>query len=590
MWRLLKPSLLLWGALYAGMLLWPLLAGAAITSVGVKSTCLSGCDDVGGGQVGSITVTTPTGTTNNDVMELTVSYHSGVSDLNDPAGWTVVNKGGNAHGAGLAVYVQRVSGAPAANYTVTATSNPAYMTAAIKTYRGVITSDPPYEGACVGGVDATPTADANSCGRSTSVDGEMYVANAGFFKTPSGSQTIAFPGDLTQFWIGAADGVNQVGGASGDRIVTTAGPIGVETLTFGSGTTAAYLIAFSLEPAAAATATPTVTLTATPTPTGTFLTPTTTNTPTKTLTPTQTPTRTITPTATSTVTPIPTSQFACVTPTGRTCKTFTPTPTWTPPPDEVRCVPFTQTPTPGTCAGRSFEDILAFDPTSLWRFDETQGPTPLSGTPTPIRHALDSADTNPGTYSSGAVLTGAGVDLDGSDSVTTAVTYPAEQEQTVLVCFYGTTGTLGAFGPAPITSLAPTAVLEVSNAGTVWWGITFGAGQQQIVPQSIPSWEPPTVSDGKPHIVIATFGHSGGQQVYLDGVKLKGGRPYTVFISPQPSTWTWGWGNVATWPAVSTFGYTGHLDGAAWWNNRQLTDGEVNLLFFTPTPTATPTP
>lgn len=311
-------------------------------------------------------------------------------------------------------------------------------------------------------------------------------------------------------------------------------------------------------------------------------------TPLESATPTQTPTVTATGTVTQTGTVTPTFHIICASPTSTPtpihCKTFTPLPS--------------ATSTPNTCSGKDFDKILALGPTSLWRFNEFPLPTFTAGTvtpgtptttPTPITIAADSVDSNPGTYSTSVQLTGGGIDLDGSDMVTTNVFYPAEQEQSVLVCFYGTTGTLAAF--APSFNTAPSAVVEVSQGGTVWWGITYGAGQQSLVPPLVQSWEPPIVSDGIPHIVVGTLGPA-GQKTYLDGKLLKGTAPYHVFISPQ-STWTWGYGNIANWPGVSIQGYQGHLDGAAWWGNRQLSDAEVAFiseLTPTPSPSVTITP
>lgn len=331
---------------------------------------------------------------------------------------------------------------------------------------------------------------------------------------------------------------------------------------------------------------PTNTPTDTPTPT---ITPTSTDTFTPTATPipatkrcvTRTPTpmtgiydvqidlSTPRPTATE---PSPTSAVTSHTPTPsktpsptlpKSCKTFTQPPTITP----------TITPTPHDCSGFSFNGITALGPSSLWRFDETTTTAP----------AMDGIDSNPGTYVPPLTLA-AGVDVDGQGKVTTGVVYPPSQEQSLLVCFHGTTGTLASFAPPGQNA---TALLEVSNGGTVYWGLTWGSGQQQIVPPAIPSWEPPTVADGKPHVVVATFGQN-GQRTYLDGTLLQQGvGPYRVFTS-APGSWTWGYGNVGNWPAISTFGYSGHFDGVAWWQNRQLSDAEV-FQITAPTPTITPT-
>lgn len=275
-----------------------------------------------------------------------------------------------------------------------------------------------------------------------------------------------------------------------------------------------------------------------------------------------------------------------------------PTPIETP----LRCRIFTMTATPSPtatfadCSGKSFTTIRNLGPASMWRFSEQPPSTYTAGTSTPgtptrtptMIPAADSVDSNPGHYSFGVDFTGAGIDLNGANSVTTTVTYPAEQQQTVLMCFNGTTGTLASF--AASINQSPTALLEVSNAGTVYWGITYGDGQQQLVPEQISGFDNPVVSDGIPHVVVASLGPD-GQKTYVDG-QLIGTRPYRVFKSPQ-STWTWGWGSVTNWPAVSTFGYTGHIDGAAWWPTTQLTDAQVaSISAFTPTitPTVTITP
>ncbi len=245
----------------------------------------------------------------------------------------------------------------------------------------------------------------------------------------------------------------------------------------------------------------------------------------------------------------------------------------------------TATPTPltGGCGATSFQELIALGADHIWRFDELA----------PATQAADSVDADPGTYTGQYILTGHGVDLHGLGSIPTSVTYDAPQEFTYLTCFYGTTGVLASWAPRP--SDKPSAVLSVSNAGTVWWGITYGDGQQQLVPPSVPSWSfglggtgQPIVSDGTEHLVVASLG-AAGQKIYLDG-RLLATRPYRVFIAPTPSAWTFGYGAIAGWPATSTFNYTGRLKGAAWWQTQQLSDAQVLGLWQTRTPTPTPTP
>ncbi len=234
-------------------------------------------------------------------------------------------------------------------------------------------------------------------------------------------------------------------------------------------------------------------------------------------------------------------------------------------------------------AGGSLNDVARLSPTSLWAFDD-----PVDSTV-----AVDSADSNPGHYTGDLKVTGNGVDMDTHGSVTTAVQYVAPQTMSVMMCIRGTTGTFAQFatGPDPANAL-----LEVSPAGTLWWGITYGSGgfgpggsQFSEVPPSVPYWPAPripTVSDGIWHLIVGTLGPSGGQKTYLDG-QLVASAPYHFFIAPTPGTWTFGNGNTAGWPNISGGGYAGHLQYAAWWNGVQLSDGQIDGLVRSPTPVPT---
>jgi hypothetical protein len=235
----------------------------------------------------------------------------------------------------------------------------------------------------------------------------------------------------------------------------------------------------------------------------------------------------------------------------------------------------------------------------MWQFAETAVLTPTRGTPTPgtptptvAVQAADLIDSNPGTYTGQYILTGEGVDLNGNGAVTTAVTYTAPQTMTVLVGARGTTGTFAAFGPPPYWQNVSAALLHVSPAGTLWWGITYGSGQFSLVPPATPFFPDmgnvPVVSDGIEHLMVASLGPA-GQKTYLDG-RLIDTAPYHFFVAPTPGTWTFGNGNIAGWPNTTPAGYFGHIDCAAWWNGRQLSDADVAGLLRTPTATTTATP
>lgn len=312
--------------------------------------------------------------------------------------------------------------------------------------------------------------------------------------------------------------------------------------------------------------------------------------------PTRTPIPTVTRTPTSTTTATPTNTTTA-TPTNTTTLTPTPTPT-------LRDL----------CGNLHFSSILAQNPTSLWPFSETSGTV-----------AADVIDANPGTYRGQYDLTGVGVDLRGQGQITTEVRYGDEfvapQVMTVLVCLHGTTGVLAAYVPTgpsrtptssptpgtpsvtPLLSTTPaptptntppqfnlgnvaSAPINVSNAGTAWWGINYGSGQMSLVPPNLPWFGhglSATVSDGIEHSVIGSLGPD-GQKTYVD-CRLVDTEPRRVFIS-GPGNWQFGAGNLTGWPATSTFAYTGTLEGAAWWNGRQLTDADVQVMCgMTPTPT-----
>ena len=348
--------------------------------------------------------------------------------------------------------------------------------------------------------------------------------------------------------------------------------------------------------------TPTPTLSATPTvtftPGGPTLTPTGTPTITRTATSTDTPsptitpggptltpsrtptlTRTMTPTLTVTVTDTPTrTATPSRTATNSRTPSLTPSETPTPTPTTTFRHCITVTPTLGPCGSLSEEGLIDLEPSSAWSFRETTGTV-----------AHDMIDSNDGTYTGNYILTGDGVDLAGTGSVTTSVTYPAPQTQSIAICARGTTGTFAAFG-IPSQQQPAYSLLEVSFAGTPWWGITYGSGQFQLVPPAVVPWQPvPIVSDGVEHLIIGTLGTVGGQRTYLDG-RLIDSKPYKFFIAPTPSTWTFGSGNIQGWPGVSKQGYSGNISFAAWWPNRQLTDDEVLGLIPSPTATITRTP
>lgn len=294
------------------------------------------------------------------------------------------------------------------------------------------------------------------------------------------------------------------------------------------------------------------------------------------------------------VTPVPDDTccncgvFGCVAPSGGACEEGCATV------PHAQCVESegTSSCVPRACGfgGANLTDIAALNPTSLWAFDEPEDST----------IAIDSADANPGTYTGNLKVTGNGVNMSGQGSVTTAVTYGGGGPQTmsVLACVRGTTGTIASYG----AEAAPAnALLEVSPAGMIWWGNTYGSGQfapapyrsqYSLVPKSSPWWPAPkysTVSDGRYHLVVGTLGQL-GQTTYLDGRKI-GSTAYQYIQVPTPGTWTFGNGNTAGWPNTSGGGYIGHLHFAAFWNGTQLTDSEVGALSasFTPTPTVTAT-
>lgn len=292
-----------------------------------------------------------------------------------------------------------------------------------------------------------------------------------------------------------------------------------------------------------------------------------------TATPTVTSTRTATATQTSTTT-------ATATATNTPTPTLTPTRTPTITPTFIKCK--TVTPTPGPCANVAPNSILAQTPSSMWVFNEL--------TPTPI--AKDIVDSNDGLYSGNYILDGPanpGLQLAGTGRMTTSVPYPAAQTMSVLMCIRGTTGTFAQWASQPPQSTAE-ALLEVSPAGELWWGITYGTGQFQLVPPQTNFIQPvPIVSDGVDHLIVGTLGSLGGQRTYLDG-RLVDSKPYKFFVAPTPGVFTFGYGNVGGWPNTSTFGYSGMIRFAAWWNGRQLSDADVAGFIDTPTPTVTATP
>ena len=314
--------------------------------------------------------------------------------------------------------------------------------------------------------------------------------------------------------------------------------------------------------------------------------PTYTPTETATISPVPTPTRTphiICATVTSTPTPLPASAccdcgpIGCFEPVlGGNCGTcavvFHATCS-----DTQGCVPRACGP-----GGATLNAIGALDPTSVWGFDD----------PPHATVAVDSADSNPGHYFGDLNVSGDGVDMAGQGTVSTAVRYPAPQTMSVMVCVRGTVGTIAQFTNDPNPARA---LLEVSPAGTIWWGITYGSGsfgpggsQVSEVPPSIPYWPAPgipTVSDGIWHLIVGTLGPTGGQKAYLDG-QLVASTSYHFFVAPTPGTWTFGNGNTSGWPNITGGGYEGHLQYAAWWNGTQLTDGQISALVKSPTPTA----
>jgi hypothetical protein len=352
-------------------------------------------------------------------------------------------------------------------------------------------------------------------------------------------------------------------------------------------------------PTGVATATPSITntpaptATQTPTPSHTPLPPTATHTPTRTPTPTQTPTPshtaalvpldvppttvppTNTPTQTATATETPT---ATDTPT----ESPTETPTGTPTPTPTITATFrhcqTVTPTPGNCANSLTGQIVNQNPTSLWNFDELVGPT-----------AFDAIGDNDGAYLGQYLLTGQSVALAGAGKVLMPTPYPAPGSMTILMGINGTTGTFFQMAPPGPGSL-PAAVLEVSQAGTLWWGIRYGSGQFWLVPPQQPYWDPiAAVSDGVDHTIVGTFGPQLGMRTYVDG-RLIDAKPFKPITMPTPGQLTFGYGNVAAWPAISGLYYNGQIKCAAWWNNRQLTDQEIADFLPSITPTATGTP
>jgi len=359
-------------------------------------------------------------------------------------------------------------------------------------------------------------------------------------------------------------------------------------------------------PIAAATPTPTQTPSATLQPGMPTYTPT--DTPTSTPTPTMTGTQamqcvtwtpSITPTPASSITPTTTPTFlpnhtccecgvfGCVEPTpGSNCPSGCTT-TF-----DADCGIIGGTRTgciPRSCGigGAKTSDVKGLRPTSFWGFGELP----------PATTATDLMGVNPGTYTGNYILSGDGVDLSRQGLVTTAVPYEAPQTMSVLMCVRGATGTFAALAPG---SSPANALLEVSPAGTLWWGTTYGSGQFEPapfgsqyseVPPSVPFWPAPrvpTVSDGIDHLIVGTLGQSGGQKTYLDG-ELIASAPYHWLVAPTPGTWTFGNGNTSGWPNVTQGGYIGRLQFAAWWKDVQLTDAQIRALVHTPSPTPTRT-
>lgn len=337
----------------------------------------------------------------------------------------------------------------------------------------------------------------------------------------------------------------------------------------------------------------------------------------------------------SIATPTPKPQFVVqVVHAGAPGATATPTATW-------NVLTPTSTPTPTlravACENFNMSVVTHLNPSFLWPFQESGGPIALdyrdsntgSYSSTGVTHTpLTGVDLSGGSITSSRVATsnqattisvcvsgGVGV-IAALDAATTApsccgdcnadgIVSPLEYSTCLAIglgvqplshcpacdCDHNTSvggnevtsvhnNQLYGCSSSIVPNTPARALLSVAPNGTIWWGLTFGAGQFSIVPSASggPGFAStyPVVTDGQDHIVTASVGPD-GQKLYLDGkiIGTSSHKPWSNALPPL--LLQLGAANVQGWPHVSGAAYSGHLYVAAMWR-RQLSDTEAKTL------------
>lgn len=240
----------------------------------------------------TLTISTPIGTVNGNVLVAQVVVGGATTVITPPAGWTLIRRDNTGSAVGDALYYKVAGSAEPGSYTWTFNSSQK-AAGGIAEYSGVNTASPVDVNS---GHYSSPGATVITANSVTTVSGSDKLL---FFGAVTTGTTVSSSTGMVQHWV-TADSTSMTSTMS-DQDLSATGATGNRTAALGTTTGANIGQLVALQPSGVVPSiTPTITLTPTPTPIGVIS-------PTPTLTPTPTPIGVISNTPTPTITPTPTT-------------------------------------------------------------------------------------------------------------------------------------------------------------------------------------------------------------------------------------------------------------------------------------------
>ena len=182
--------------------------GGAATNISFRSASSAKGKD-------SLTIPTPSGVTNGDVMVAQISNRNGLPTLVAPLGWNLVRRETNANVIATAIFWKAVGAAElgSATFSLVGTLDE-HMAGGIVAYRGADTTNPVHASGTSAGYSTTATTPSVT----------TTSANTMLFQTIAKRQEVMpAPGGTTSRWaVSSGPGANSLGATAGDE--TFGGP------------------------------------------------------------------------------------------------------------------------------------------------------------------------------------------------------------------------------------------------------------------------------------------------------------------------------------------------------------------------------